>query len=146
MTPSWRHSGCSSLLGNRERFTFWTRVSYLWLKKKGGEREKESWALGWNMEVQTLSQYVAPFICMRAKWLKVCVSIFHPMAVASFPLSTPFFFSHRHSRPTGKPLPCPQKWTACIVTSLDSHFAGGLSIKKAKVYYHMKLETLHFFK
>ena len=31
-----------------------------------------------------------------------------------------------------RPLSCPQKWTACIVTSLDSHFARRLSNKKHK--------------
>ena len=30
---------------------------------------------------------------------------------------------------------CPQKWTACIVTSPDSHLAGGLSNKKARAYF-----------
>ena len=39
------------------------------------------------------------------------------------------------NRPTGKPLSCPQKWTACIMTSRCSHFARGLSNKKAQVYY-----------
>ena len=33
---------------------------------------------------------------------------------------------------TGKPLPCPKKWTASIVMSWWSHFAGGLSNKKYK--------------
>ena len=37
-----------------------------------------------------------------------------------------------HSRPTLKPLSCPQKWTACIMTSQQCHFIGGLSIKKQK--------------
>ena len=37
-----------------------------------------------------------------------------------------------NSHPTGKPLSCPQKWTACILMSLCSHFAGGLSNKKHK--------------
>ena len=52
MTPSWRHDTCSSLLGTREKFTCWTRVSYLWLKKKGGERGKRASPLGWNMDMQ----------------------------------------------------------------------------------------------
>ena len=34
MTPLWRHDACSSLLGTRERFTCWTRVTYLWWKRK----------------------------------------------------------------------------------------------------------------
>ena len=37
ITLSWRHIACSSLWGTRERFTCWTRVPYLWLKKKGEE-------------------------------------------------------------------------------------------------------------
>ena len=37
-----------------------------------------------------------------------------------------------HSRPIGKPLSCPQKWTTCIMTSQCSHFAWGLSNKKHK--------------
>ena len=57
MTPLWHHDACSSLLGMRERFTYWTRVPYLWLKKKGGERGKEASALGWNMDTQTLSHF-----------------------------------------------------------------------------------------
>ena len=45
-----------------------------------------------------------------------------------------FFSSHLLSfLVTGRALSpnSPQKWTACIVTSLHSHFAGGLNIKKA---------------
>ena len=38
-------------------------------------------------------------------------------------------------------LPCPQKRTACIMTSWCSHFAGRLSNKKAWVYYYT-CETL----
>ena len=41
MTPSCCHNAFSSLLGTRERFTCWARVSYLGLKKKGGERGKK---------------------------------------------------------------------------------------------------------
>ena len=35
------------------------------------------------------------FCLSGAKWLKVCVSIFHTRADASFPLLPPFFFNHR---------------------------------------------------
>ena len=48
-----------------------------------------------------------------------------------FPLA--FFLFHSqvgHYFPTGKPLPHPQKETACIVMSQDSGFVGGLSIFK----------------
>ena len=41
MTLKLRHNACSSLLGTRERFTCWTRVTYLGLKKKGEERGKK---------------------------------------------------------------------------------------------------------
>ena len=40
-----------------------------------------------------------------------------------------------HSRPTGKPLPCPKKWTARIMTSRESNLGGGLTNKKAESYY-----------
>ena len=40
-----------------------------------------------------------------------------------------------HSRPKGKPLSCPQMWTAGIVTSWWCHIAEGLSNKKVKVYF-----------
>ena len=52
ITLSWRHIACSSLWGTRERFTCWTRVPYLWLKKKGGERGKVASALRWNKDKQ----------------------------------------------------------------------------------------------
>ena len=54
MTILWLHNACSSLLGTRERFICWTRVSYLWLKKKGREWGKVASALGWNMDTQIL--------------------------------------------------------------------------------------------
>ena len=41
----------------RERFTCWTRVPYMWLKKKVCEREIRSSALGWNMDTQTLVHF-----------------------------------------------------------------------------------------
>ena len=41
----------------------------------------------------------------------------------------------RHSGPAGKHLFHPQKWTAHIMTSWDSHFVGGLNNKKARAYY-----------
>ena len=68
---------------------------------------------------------------------KVCVSIFHPKADAPFSHLHTFFY-----HPTGKPLSCLQKWTVRIVTSQCSHFAGGLSIKKAYVcYFHLGYVT-----
>ena len=39
--------------------------------------------------------YAAPFVCIWASWFMICMSIFHPRADATFPLSPPFFFSHR---------------------------------------------------
>ena len=54
MTLSWRHNAFSSLFGTRDRFTWWTRVSYLWLKKKGGERGKVASALRWNVDTEIL--------------------------------------------------------------------------------------------
>ena len=47
ITALWHHDTCSSLLETRERFTCWTRVPFLWLKKKG-ERGKGPLVLGWN--------------------------------------------------------------------------------------------------
>ena len=47
VTLSWCHNACSSLWGTRERFTWWTRVSYMWLKKIGGEMGKVASALGY---------------------------------------------------------------------------------------------------
>ena len=64
ITPLWPHDACSSLLGMRERFTCWTRVSYLWLKKKGVERGKAASALGWNMDMQTLSHFTNERCCI----------------------------------------------------------------------------------
>ena len=128
MTLAWRHNACSSLLGTRERFTCGMRVSYLWLKTRVWEREKRASALGWNKV-----EYADPSVCLSPKRPKVWVSIFHLRADALFSLLHTLFFSH--SRPTGKPLSCPQKWTARIVTSWDSHLAGGLSNKKARAYY-----------
>ena len=66
------------------------------------------------------AEYADPFLWMSAKWTKVCISIFHLRANAPFSLWHTFFFSH--SRPTSKPLSCPQKYTASIVTSRWSHF------------------------
>ena len=40
-----------------------------------------------------------------------------------------------HSCPNSLPLSRPQTLSACIVTSQQRHFAGGLSIKKAETYY-----------
>ena len=57
MTLSGRHNACSPLLGTRERFTCWTRVSYLWLEKKGGERGKTASAQGWNMDTQIIIEF-----------------------------------------------------------------------------------------
>ena len=57
MTLSWHHDAFSSLLETRKRFTCWTRVPYLWLKKKVCERGKEASALGWNMDMQTLVHF-----------------------------------------------------------------------------------------
>ena len=60
----------------------------------------------------------------------------HKSPTEHFPFTYSLFQSQVvHSRPTGKPLSCPQKWTARIVTSRDSHLAGGLSNKKARAYY-----------
>ena len=53
------------------------------------------------------------------------------------PPLTYFLFQSRvgHSCPTSRPLPCSQIWTACIVTSRELRFGGGLSSKKTRVYY-----------
>ena len=101
MTPSWHHDECSSLLGTRERFTCWTRVPLPVTEKESkqeGKRIKQTnrykfvWLTGtkgkrWKVE------YANPFICMSAKWTKICISIFHPKADAPFPLLLTWYWS-----------------------------------------------------
>ena len=94
------------------------RYKFVW--RTGREEQK------WKVE------YAAPSVCIWAKRSKVCVSIFHPRADAHIPLSLPLFFSHRS---LSDQAPCPQKLTACIVTSRRCCFVGGLSNKKAESYY-----------
>ena len=43
---------------------------------------------------RTVGCNVAPSVCIRAKWTKVCVSIFYPRADASFPLLPPFLIQY----------------------------------------------------
>ena len=53
MTLSWHHNACSSLWGARdwrERFTCWTRVSYLWLKTKKERRREGKNSIGPRMK------------------------------------------------------------------------------------------------
>ena len=85
-----------------------------WLKKRVCEREKRASALGWNMDTQT-------------------------SCILSFLVT-----GRGHSRPAGKPLSCPQNWTAHIVMSRDSHLAGGLSNKKAKHTTQLETSSLFF--
>ena len=119
MMLSWCHA-CSSILGTRERCSCWTRVPYLWQKKRVSKRDKRASALGWNMDTQTLI-----YFALRQLGLMV----FFPFGLLSFSVTG-------HSRPTDKSLPCPHKWTACIATSLKHHFVRGLRNKKTRVYYY----------
>ena len=121
MTPLWRHDACSSHLGTRERFTCWTRVSYLWLKKKrgGGEREKEASALGWIMDTQTLSHFA------HIQTEGAAYSTFHlSFSVTDRTLSSLFPKSELHA-------------------SMES-YCRGLSNKKAQVYNWVIGETAVF--
>ena len=100
------------------------RYKFVW--RPGREEQK------WKVE------YAAPSICIWAKRSKVCVFIFHPRADAHIPLSLPLFFSHRS---LSDQAPCPQKLTACIVTSRRYCFVGGLSNNKQS---HTTLSIEHY--
>ena len=71
-------------------------------------------------------------------------------------MRTPHFLGQERGLPIGRECPCdwlfypfkiplnslffcPLKWTAYIMTSRDSHLAGGLSNKKARAYYYSNL-------
>ena len=87
---------------------------YKFVWQTGTEEQK------WKVE------YAAPFVCIWTKQIMPCVSIFYPMLI--FPSNVPSLslWSDRYL------LPCPQKWTACIMTSQDTVLTEGLSIKKEK--------------
>ena len=99
-------------------------------------KEKNKYKFVWQTDTNKHRwkiDYAALSICMWVKRNKVCVSIFHPRANASFPLSLSFFLFQSqvgHSLMQKVASPCPQKWTARIVMSWWCLFVGGLSNKK----------------
>ena len=115
----WRHNACSSFWGIREKLPVWSET--LPVTKKEGMGEGSG-----RLKTQHL-----PFVYEQNEICLAC-----PYSILGLMLIFPFhILSFSVTGPTGKPLSCPQKWTARIVTSWDSHLAGGLSNKKARAYY-----------
>ena len=93
---------------------FWgqERAYLLDVTEKERRREGKS-SMGPRMKYGHANQkieYAAPSICIWAILFMICVSIFHPRADATFPLSPPFFFLialHVHGPRFTTPWECP---------------------------------------
>ena len=131
MTPLWRHNSCSSLMGTRESFTCWARVSYLWLKKKGGERGK----VALDKKLNTLH---LPFVYGHFDLLFACPyfilgpMLFFPSPILSFLVTGMTLSFNRWTSLLSPKVAC-MHYDVTIVS-----LWRGLSNKKAYAYYSLQ--------